>query len=215
MSYPAQYEVRPEPGRRRRNGGSTRDRLLEIATAHISTSGFNKMSIASVARDAGVSQSGLLHHFPSKAALLVAVLEQREREDNLFLFGDGEVPLGWDAFDALVALSARNATRAEMVRLFVRISAEATDPDHPAHGWLDRHYQGLRAWLADAISHGIAEGTMRQELPVSQTIATSIAVLDGLQQQWVQDPDSVSMTSSVRGYVRGLKTLWGLGPASL
>src|SRR5699024_8324214 len=101
------------------------------------------------------------------------------------------------------------------LRLSVHNNEEAPIPDPPAHDMLYRHNQGLRAWLADAISHGIAEGTMKQEMPVSQTIATSIAVLDGLQQQWVQEPDSVPMTSSVRGYVRGLKTLGGVGPASL
>ncbi|HLQ80441.1 MAG TPA: TetR/AcrR family transcriptional regulator [Brachybacterium sp.] len=214
MSFPAHYERPPEHPRGRRDGEGTRDRLLEVAAAHISSVGFHKMSIANVAKDAGVSQSGLLHHFRSKAALLSAVLEQRESEDNLFLFGDGDVPLGWDAFDALVSLSARNSTRPEMVQLFVRISAEATDPAHPAHDWLTRHYGGLRAWLSDAIDRGIAEGTMKEELPKDATIATAIAVLDGLQQQWVSDSTAVAMTGAVRAHVRGLKTLWGLGPAS-
>lgn len=214
MSFPATYERPPEHPRGRRDGEGTRERLLEVAASHISAVGFHKMSIANVARDAGVSQSGLLHHFRSKAALLSAVLEQRESEDNLFLFGDGDVPLGWDAFDALVSLSARNSTRPEMVQLFVRISAEATDPQHPAHEWLSRHYGGLTAWLSDAIDRGVAEGTMKEELPKAATVATSIAVLDGLQQQWALDADAVAMTGSVRTYVRGLKTLWGIGPTS-
>ena len=214
MSFPAHYERPPEHPRGRRDGEGTRERLLEVAAAHISAAGFHKMSIASVAKDAGVSQSGLLHHFRSKAALLSAVLEQRESEDNLFLFGDGEVPLGWDAFDALVSLSARNSTRPEMVQLLVRIAAEATDPAHPAHDWLARHYSGLRAWLSDAIDRGIAEGTMKEELPKAATISTAIAVLDGLQQQWVLDSEAVAMTGGVRAYVRGLKMLWGIGPES-
>src|SRR5699024_4292755 len=134
--------------------------------------------------------------------------------DTLFLFGAGAVPLGWDAFDALVSLSARTSTRPEMVQLFVRISAEATDPAHPAHDWLTRHYGGLRAWLSDAIDRGIAEGTMKEELPKDATIATASAVRDGRQQQWVCDSTAGAMTDAVRAHLRGLKTLWGLGPPS-
>src|SRR5699024_353154 len=128
--------------------------------------------------------------------------------------GDGDVPLGWDAFDALVSLSARNSTRPEMVQLFVRISAEATDPAHPAHDWLTRHYGGLRAWLARAIAGGVAEGPMEEGPPKDATVATAIAVLAGLQPQWVSDSTAVAMTGAVRARVRGLKTLWALGPAS-
>ena len=166
------------------------------------------MTIASVATQTGVSQSGLLHHFPSKAALLAAVLDEREREDSDFLFGDGTVPLGWAAFDSLTALTARNTTRPEWVQLFVRTSAEATVPNHPAHGWVVRHYRSLRNWLRDAVQSGIESGAIRADAPVTLIVESTVALLDGIQQQWVVEPDAVSMIDNVREHIRLLKATW-------
>jgi len=56
---------------------------------------------------------------------------------------------------------------------------------------------------------------MQEGMPVEHVVATSIAVLDGLQQQWARDAGTVSMVGSVRNHVRGPKTLWGVGTAAL
>jgi AcrR family transcriptional regulator len=167
------------------------------------------MSIAAVAVEAGVSQSGLLHHFPSKAALLSAVLDEQERSDSEFLFGDGEPPLGWDAFDALVALAAHNSTRPQWVQLFVRISAEATAPTHPGHPWIRRHYDSVRSWLVDAVEHGKANGSIQRGAPTRLIVESTAALLDGIQQQWVLAPETVSMVDNVRFHVETLKKSWG------
>ncbi|WP_372968375.1 TetR/AcrR family transcriptional regulator [Microbacterium sp.] len=208
MSFPSQYAAPHEKPAPQRDGERTRQRAIQVAAAHISANGFHKMSIAAVAVEAGVSQSGLLHHFPSKAALLSAVLDEQERSDSEFLFGDGEPPLGWDAFDALVALAAHNSTRPQWVQLFVRISAEATASAHPGHEWIRRHYASMRSWLSDAVEHGKASRTIRQEAPTQLVVQSTAAVLDGIQQQWVLDPDSVSMVENVRAHVDTLKTSW-------
>src|SRR5699024_4544864 len=96
-----------------------------------------------------------------------------------------------------------------------RPRSSATDPGRPAQAWLGRHYAGLTAWLNDAIARGSEEGTMQEGMPVEHVVATSIAVLDGLQQQWARDAGTVSMVGSVRNHVRGPKTLWGVGTAAL
>lgn len=47
-----------------------RARLLEVAAKHIGTDGARAIRLEAVAREAGVTKGGLLHHFPSKNALL-------------------------------------------------------------------------------------------------------------------------------------------------
>lgn len=211
MSFPPRYASQPAK-KTRKNGEQTRQRALQVAVAQIAEVGFHKMAISDIAAKAGVSQSGLLHHFPSKAALLAAVLEQREHEDSEFLFGDGTTPLGWAAFDSLVSLAARNETRPDWVRVFVIVAAEATQTDHPAREWIDQHYQSVRQWLTDAIEHGIETGRIRPEIPTELVVTNTIAVLDGVQQQWIVAPDKISMIRSVREYVDMLKRLWALEP---
>ncbi|WP_151734075.1 TetR/AcrR family transcriptional regulator [Paenibacillus tengchongensis] len=52
------------------NSNSKRNQLLEAAAAVIRTQGVEKLTLEAVAREAGVSKGGLLHHFPNKAALV-------------------------------------------------------------------------------------------------------------------------------------------------
>ncbi|MFJ2505035.1 TetR/AcrR family transcriptional regulator [Microbacterium sp. NPDC087592] len=196
----------------RRSAAETQQQIVGTAVEQIAEVGFHKMSIADVAAASGISQSGLLHHFPSKVALLAAILEQRERDDNAFLFGDGTVPLGWDAFEALVPLTARNSTRPEWVGVFVRVSAEATEPDHPANEWLRDHYASARAWLGDAVQQGKESGVIRADAPTELLVGNTIAVLDGIQQQWLVDR-RIDMVSQVSAHISGLRVCWELAPS--
>jgi AcrR family transcriptional regulator len=182
---------------------------VQAAIELFATSGFRGTSIATVAARTGLSQSGLLHHFPSKAALLAAVLEERDRTDGEFLARDGdEPPLGWAAFDALSALVARNSTRPQLVGLFVRLAAEATEPGHPAHTWLREHYEGIENWLTDAVRTGIERGEFSEDTPVDAVVRTTIAVLDGLQQQWLLKREQMSMVGEFSAFVSTLKARW-------
>ena len=148
MSFPPAYRAK---SRGDVSGEESRAKAVAVATELFATSGYKGTSVAQVAAKTGLSQSGLLHHFPSKAALLAAVLEERDRQDGDFLYGSSEPPLGWAAFDALTALVARNSTRPQLVGLFVRLAAEAIEPSHPAHTWIREHYEGTRNWLTDAV----------------------------------------------------------------
>ena len=60
------------------NSGAAGDRraaILAIAERHFSASGYQGASLSAIAREAGLGNPGLLHHFPSKAKLYRAVLE--------------------------------------------------------------------------------------------------------------------------------------------
>ncbi|WP_394618159.1 TetR/AcrR family transcriptional regulator [Lentzea sp. JNUCC 0626] len=206
MSVPPRYRAR---SRGDVSGEESRAKAVAVATELFALTGFKGTSVAAVAAKTGLSQSGLLHHFPSKAALLTAVLEERDRQDGDFLAGTSGPPLGWAAFDALAALVARNSTRPHLVGLFVRLAAEATEPDHPAHPWIRQHYRGLEQWLTDAVRTGRQQGEMAAEAPITAIVRTTIAVIDGLQQQWLLEPDEVSMTAEFEVFVATLRTRWG------
>ncbi|MGN8026697.1 TetR/AcrR family transcriptional regulator [Microbacterium sp. 22242] len=213
MSFPPRYTIEPQTRRPRRRAEESRRQIVDAAVDQIADAGFHGMSIAEVAAASGISQSGLLHHFPSKAALLAAVLERHEHDDNEFLFGDGSTPLGWAAFDALVSLAARNSTRPEWVAVFVRVSAEATEADHPAHDWLKRHYSSTSSWLVEAIEDGVRLGSMHPDMPARLVSGNTIGLLDGIQQQWLVNPKGIDMVAHVREHVHLLKSRWAL-PAS-
>ncbi|GDY28379.1 TetR/AcrR family transcriptional regulator [Gandjariella thermophila] len=212
MSFPPRYRTAGDRARSRggASGAQSRARAVQAALELFATSGFRGTSVAAVAEKTGLSQSGLLHHFPSKAALLSAVLEARDAEDGEFLASaDGTPPLGWAAFEALAALVARNSTRPHLVGLFVRVTAEAVEPDHPGHAWVRRHYAGVENWLTEAVRAGQERGEIRRDAPVDALVRTTIAVMDGLQQQWLLDPERVSMVAEFSAFVDTLRARWG------
>jgi AcrR family transcriptional regulator len=206
VSFPPRYRAR---SRVDLSGEESRAKAVAVATELFATTGFRGTSVAAVAAKTGLSQSGLLHHFPSKAALLAAVLEERDRQDGDFLAGSTEPPLGWAAFDALTALAARNSTRPELVGLFVRLAAEATEPDHPAHTWVREHYEGIQNWLTHAVHIGQERGEISADAPIGTIVRTTIAVIDGLQQQWLLDPDKVAMAAEFEAFADTLRARWG------
>jgi AcrR family transcriptional regulator len=53
-----------------------RDRLLNAAEAVVARDGVSNLTLDAVAREAGVSKGGLLYHFPSKSALVIAIVER-------------------------------------------------------------------------------------------------------------------------------------------
>lgn len=66
--------TRPETSRRT-GRADTRDRILAAAAAVAHEVGPAHLSLDAVAAEAGVSKGGLLYHFPTKQALLVAIIE--------------------------------------------------------------------------------------------------------------------------------------------
>jgi AcrR family transcriptional regulator len=54
----------------------SRDRLLDAAEELAAAQGATSLTLDAVARTAGVSKGGLLHHFPTKEALLEAMLQR-------------------------------------------------------------------------------------------------------------------------------------------
>lgn len=207
MSFPRKYRS-TLTSRASTAGDDARGRVLEVALALFGASGFRGTSLAQVAQRAGLSQAGLLHHFPSKAALLTAALEYRDETEGARLERHGDAPLGWAAFDALTELVERNAARPTVVRLFVTLSAEGLHADHPAHDWVVRHYESLTTWLTAAVEHGQREGEFRADTPVSALVRYTVAVMDGLQAQWLASGHGFDMAAEFRSFVEAQKQAW-------
>jgi hypothetical protein len=113
-----------------------------------------------------------------------------------------------------------------MVRLYTTLSGEAIDAEHPANGWLREHLSGAVADLYSALEAGKLAGIVRPETPSASIARSCVALLDGLQIQWLAgrvhsaDPAAEpngdaslaidEMSTDVRIFVDGLQALWRL-----
>ncbi|WP_280262420.1 TetR/AcrR family transcriptional regulator [Nocardia wallacei] len=189
------------PGRPR--GTARKERILDVALKTFADNGFRGASIAEIAERCGLSQPGLLHHFPTKAALLTAVLEYRDRVDYERLGAPDDLR-GPAALDRLAALVAYNAHVPGLVQLFTVVTGEAITADHPAHGWAVDRYRRLRAWLVRALDDGVTAGTVAAGTDTAALARQVTAMMDGLQLQWLLDPENVDMAALFRAYIDGV-----------
>jgi AcrR family transcriptional regulator len=69
-----------EPAYTRLDVEERRRRLLELGTDLFARHDYDALSMAAIAREAGISKALLYHYFPSKQAYFVATLEQKAAE---------------------------------------------------------------------------------------------------------------------------------------
>jgi AcrR family transcriptional regulator len=177
-------------------GLAKREEILEVALAHFAERGYDRASVREVARLAGLTQAGLLHHFSSKEELFLAVLQQRD--DRL---EKPDEPRHTHSVGRLIEAVERNAFEPGLVRLFVSMSAESVESDGPARAFFEERYGWLRGELHADVSHRQDNGDFAPDLDPDDVASLLIAVADGLQLQWLLDPANVDMS-------RLLRVLW-------
>ncbi|MFD1940135.1 TetR/AcrR family transcriptional regulator [Nonomuraea mangrovi] len=184
------------------SGEARRERILALALQEFAEHGYRGASLARIAERAELTQAGLLHHFKSKELLLVAVLEYRDEVDARRF--DLEKAGGVAALRALADVVDYNSRVPGLVQLFSVISGEAVTADHPGHAWARARYRRLRQALADALRRAADSGEFRADLDAEAHADRVIAMMDGLQTQWLIDPEQVDMATLFRGYVDDL-----------
>ena len=165
-------------------GRAKRAEVIQAAIVSIAESGFHGASLRDIAARAGISHAGLLYHFPTKAHLLKAVLERRDEVDGADVAQD--VAQGRNFLEAMVRLAGRNARRRPVVEAFAVLAAEATTPEHPAYTYFQAHYANGVAWATEEFEELRSAGRLRPGVDPAHEGRQWIALMDGLQIQWLQ-----------------------------
>jgi AcrR family transcriptional regulator len=192
----------PSPRGGYAKGDARREAIVEVATEIFGTQGFRAATMLQIAAACGISRTGLLHHFPTKESLLEAVLAHRDSGGHSAdLAAAADLGAEVDAralLRNLIAVVERNATQPRIVNLFSVLSAEAGDPTHPAHPYFTRRYARLRSELGEALRQLDAGGALAGDADPTALAAEIIALMDGLQVQWVLAPDEIDMAAVLR-----------------
>jgi AcrR family transcriptional regulator len=193
----------PRPARYAK-GLAKREEILTTALEVIARTGYRRTSVRELAAAVGLSQAGLLHYFASKEDLFAEVLLKRDDVDLARAEGDDDAsPLA-----AIVNIVRHNADVPGLVQLSAQYSVEAADPDHPGHAAIADRYARIRRLLVDDIDGRTADGRLPADLDAQRVATLLIAVADGLQTQWLIDPDL-----DMAGHMDYLVSLLGSAPA--
>ncbi|HEX6344483.1 TetR/AcrR family transcriptional regulator [Umezawaea sp.] len=192
-------------------GDARREQILYAAMVVFADHGYHRASLAGIAEQVGISQTGLLHHFPTKRHLLTAVLEARDRLDREWLAElDPDGRTGPRLLVSLLRLVDRNRRLGGLVQIYTALSGESVTDGHPARAWFTDRYGRVTASVEAGLLAGAA--AMRPGVDCALLATEVVAVMDGLQLQWLLRPDEVDMVAAFRDYATRLVRSTALDP---
>jgi len=166
--------------------GETRTRILTAATKCFASQGYNAASVDDICMEAGVSKGAFYHHFPSKQAMFLALLQGwlESLDPALEAMREDTVPETFIRMTGMLPLVFASAQ--DRLPMFLEFWLQASrDPAvweatiAPYH-----HYQELFARL---VEEGIAEGSIKAVDPqATAQVIVSLAV--GLLLQGILEP---------------------------
>ena len=197
-------EQSEQPGRQGRRGPyasgiARREEIVKAALELFAARTYDAVSLREVGAKAGITHTGVRHHFASKEELLTAVLQFN---DEVSLTPDAEHEVsgvevhGLDWVRASIGVVAFNAGRPMVIRLFATLSVQATDPDHPAHDYFVQRYRYARTLVAREFEAARQAGDVRADVDADRAAEAVLAAMDGLQIQWLLDPEQVDMVAA-------------------
>lgn len=192
----------PRP-RRGAKGEDTRERILAATMQVLADSGFRGLRVAEVAKQVGITEAGVLHHYPSKQALLEAVLEYRERPALLLLPGIEDLR-GVEAilgYARLAKLIQQNPVRAQ---LLIVLKAENLGQDRFAGDYFRKREKRLESFIEGHVREGQADGEIRSDVDPKEVAIEVTSMMGGINLQWFTLNRRFDLHAAWLRYLEGL-----------
>lgn len=176
--------------------------------------GYSNASIAEVASTVGLTLPGLLHYFPSKTSMLLAVLELRDQQSQRWL-GQGPAtleaamlapPVPWQQLlGQLRMINRANAAIPGVVRAFSLLNTESLTEHHPAQEWFSRRSTLVLGQVSRSLHQALERGEIADGIDPDQIAAEIMAMMDGLQVLWLRRPEQVDLVRYFDAYLDRLQ----------
>jgi AcrR family transcriptional regulator len=172
-------------------GIARRQQILDRAIEVFAEKGADGTSLRAIAEAIGVSHGALLHYFHSRETLLLEVLQENEQRRAGTAVED-------EVVGRMVSAARHNVTIPGLVALYTSMLAGSTDAGNIAsREYFTTRFERVRQQLVEHIRDGQRDGTLRRDVDPSAMAALVIAASDGLQTQWLLDPE-VDIAESLR-----------------
>ena len=163
-------------------GEDRRQLILAAAQGLLTRNGSRGTTLGQIAREAGVTPAGLLHHFESKEQLLNAVLDARDADDPAA--ADSKA----DPIEQLEKVADHFQLAPELIGMFTVLLTENLNPDAPLHERFLGRYRLSVEIIASGIRRGQRAGKYRSDLDPAVKAAEIVAFLTGMETSWLLDP---------------------------
>jgi AcrR family transcriptional regulator len=182
------------PGRRSYpKGVRRRQQILDSAITLLAQRGVDRASLRTVGEAIGVSHTALRHYFSSRDELLVEAYRTHEARAAQDAPTAGESAVG-----LIVEAAERNRAIPGLVELYATLTTDSLQEQHAVtRDFVRERFRSLRAALAAMIESGQQAGRIAADIDPLDAAALVIAASDGLQIQWLLDPDAVDVGRSL------------------
>jgi len=188
-------------------GEDRRQRILTAAQRLLTRNGSRGTTLGQIAREAGVSPAGLLHHFESKEQLLHAVLDARDADDL------AAADFKADPIEQLEKVADRYQRAPELIGMFTVLLTENLNPDAPLHERFLSRYRLSVEIIASGIRRGQRAGKYRSDVDAAVKAAEIVAFLTGMETSWLLDP-SLPLSEVFHEYTSSLARQLACTPPS-
>ncbi len=166
-------------------GLKRRQEILDRAIEVFARRGAEGTSLRTIGEAIGVSHAALRHYFDSREQLLVEVYRTAEERS----ITQDPPPAGTSVVGLMTHAARRNRGVPGLVQLYSTLVAGALEDGHDeARTFFVARFADLRRVLAERVRAEQAAGRIRPDIAPEVAAALVIAASDGLQVQWLLDP---------------------------
>ena len=193
-------QTKAQPRQRRPNRAekreANRERILRAARAVFGRRGFHAATIEEIADEAGLSNGAIYYNFESKGDLLLALLDERQRDRIAHLRRTfANVPATAAGRDPALDEETRDVTQSlkenrEWRLLLAEFTADAARTPNLAPK-LQAHKRELKATLTELYEQRFNAAGRTPPLPPDQLALLTAALANGLATEELSDPGSV------------------------
>ena len=185
------------PAKPKRVRRDRKDEILEKATALFGEYGFQGATLARIAEATGLTEPGVLHYFPSKVHLLQGVLEYHDRKEVERYSGilQKEKKSVFEILKLHQGVLIEEQKTPGLIQLFVVLVGESVRSDHPSHDFFVERYRRVREMYVEQFLR-MNQPRFRRDVEPEKLATLILAVVDGLQIQWLLNPQKVNVQSA-------------------
>lgn len=182
----------------RRVAPQRREQIVQAAIQCLARDGYARLTMKTLAQEAGLSQGILHYYFADKAAILAAVLESVTADLNHRLHQAQQAHLATpkERLQAVVRTCLETArTCPELWRVLIQLWGEMMHDEHLSAINVGL-YTTMRRQIAALLMLGVRQGAFRR-VNVEETAAVILGLVDGMALQLTFDPQAIPMETAV------------------
>lgn len=160
----------------------TKTALLNSAERAARTLGFDGFSYADLAEDVGIRKASIHHHFPTKAALSVALMQRYYTDlETAAAEIDAQHPTGAGRLSALIDRYHTALDGGKSLCLCVSFSTSRNSLPPEVIAEISRFRKMMLAWLTATFTLGDKDGTITAIIDPTLDAAATLPLLEGAQ----------------------------------